>query len=66
MSAPIFKAEQNTLLYTQEAGPTDQSTQTLRLKSAALLQGMRKIIIDHDGTAYTLQLTRQNKLLLTK
>lgn len=34
--------------------------------SHELLGGSRKITIDHEGTEYTLHLTRQNKLLLTK
>lgn len=37
-----------------------------RTTSAALLCGGRKLLIEHDGEVYTLQLTRQNKLLLTK
>lgn len=36
------------------------------LSSQEILQGCRKITIDHEGTEYTLHLTRQNKLLLTK
>lgn len=31
-----------------------------------LLRGGRKLLIEHEGEVYTLQLTRQNKLLLTK
>ncbi|MFN3615420.1 MAG: hemin uptake protein HemP [Rubrimonas sp.] len=34
--------------------------------SADLLRGARKLMIDHEGEVYTLHLTRQNKLLLTK
>jgi hemin uptake protein HemP len=34
--------------------------------SAELLRGGRRLLIAHDGEVYTLQLTRQNKLLLTK
>ncbi len=37
-----------------------------RIDSAVLLGGGRKLLIEHDGEVYTLQLTRQNKLLLTK
>jgi len=39
---------------------------TLRLTSRELFCGGTKLVIDHEGTRYTLQLTRQNKLLLTK
>ena len=34
--------------------------------SEALLQGSRRLTIAHGGEVYTLHLTRQNKLLLTK
>lgn len=34
--------------------------------SAALLRGARRLMIEHGGEVYTLHLTRQNKLLLTK
>ncbi|MEO1494984.1 MAG: hemin uptake protein HemP [Pseudomonadota bacterium] len=36
------------------------------VSSEELLQGAKIITIDHEGTFYTLRLTRQNKLLLTK
>ncbi|MEO1494169.1 MAG: hemin uptake protein HemP [Pseudomonadota bacterium] len=36
------------------------------VSSEDLLQGAKIITIDHEGTFYTLRLTRQNKLLLTK
>ena len=39
---------------------------TLKLTSEEVLQGLRRVIIDHQGTEYTLHLTKQNKLLLTK
>jgi hemin uptake protein HemP len=35
-------------------------------RSADLLRGARKLMIEHEGEVYTLHLTRQNKLLLTK
>lgn len=38
----------------------------LKLSSEEVLQGLRRVIIDHQGTEYTLHLTKQNKLLLTK
>jgi hemin uptake protein HemP len=37
-----------------------------RWGSGDLLRGQRVAVIVHDGTEYRLQLTRQNKLLLTK
>lgn len=36
------------------------------VSSAALLAGARVLSIAHEGELYTLRLTRQNKLLLTK
>jgi len=44
----------------------ERTEQPPKLPSHALMRGLRKIIIDHEGTEYTLRLTRQNKLLLTK
>ena len=38
----------------------------LRWSVAELLKGGRIALIEHDGAEYRLQLTRQNKLLLTK
>lgn len=38
----------------------------IRLDSRQLMQGAQKIVIVHDESEYTLQVTRQNKLLLTK
>ncbi|MFZ5757487.1 MAG: hemin uptake protein HemP [Pseudomonadota bacterium] len=34
--------------------------------SGTLLQGAGELRIEHDGSVYTLRLTRQNKLILTK
>ena len=38
----------------------------IRLQSEQLMQGAQKVVIVHDDSEYTLQVTRQNKLLLTK
>jgi hemin uptake protein HemP len=46
--------------------PHPAPDQPRAVTSADLLQGGRKLLILHDGETYTLQLTRQNKLLLTK
>jgi hemin uptake protein HemP len=37
-----------------------------RVRSEALLRGGRRLIIDHAGASYTLLLTRNGKLILTK
>ena len=37
-----------------------------RVSSATLLQGERRIIIEHEGSDYLLQLTGKGKLILTK
>lgn len=44
----------------------DEADAMPRLSSHELLKGVKRVIIDHEGTEYTLHLTRQNKLLLTK
>jgi hemin uptake protein HemP len=36
------------------------------ISSAALLKGTHTLFIEHEGTRYTLRVTRQNKLILTK
>ncbi len=36
------------------------------LPSAALLRGQKAVSIDHNGSLYRLQTTRQGKLILTK
>ena len=36
------------------------------LPSAELLRGQRAVAIDHNGSLYRLQTTRQGKLILTK
>ncbi|MFZ2853797.1 MAG: hemin uptake protein HemP [Rhodocyclaceae bacterium] len=38
----------------------------LRIDSQQLLLGQRTIEIDHSGQRYTLRVTRENKLILTK
>lgn len=39
---------------------------TLRIDSQQLLLGQRTIEIDHGSQRYTLRVTRENKLILTK
>lgn len=47
--------------------PTGFAAPTARvLSSETLLDGAKKVLIEHDGELYTLQLTRQGELLLTK
>ena len=50
--------------------PAQETRQPLpaprRIPSTALLAGQRTVQIEHDGQLYTLHLTRQGKLLLTK
>lgn len=36
------------------------------LRAEDLLQGNRRVLIEHRGQAYTLSRTRQDKLILTK
>ena len=37
-----------------------------RLNSTELLAGLPRVVIEHAGSAYVLQITRQGKLILTK
>lgn len=37
-----------------------------RVRSDTLLRGGRRLIIEHGGASYTLLLTRNDKLILTK
>ncbi len=37
-----------------------------RVESKALLRGGRKLVIEHNGQEYVLQLTRAGRLILTK
>jgi hemin uptake protein HemP len=43
-----------------------QPTELPQKTSREILGGNRKVQIEHDGSLYTLQVTRQGKLLLTK
>lgn len=46
---------------------SDPETETRpQLTTRELFARTRKLAIEHDGQVYTLQLTRQNRLLLTK
>lgn len=36
------------------------------ISSRTLIGPSRRLLIEHDGEVYVLQITRQNKLLLTK
>lgn len=52
-------------------GSTKQSVQEAatdapRQRSAQLLQGSRRLLIDHHGETYCLRLTRNERLILTK
>ncbi len=51
---------------TASAPQTDVQSQIPLIESRALMSGGRKLLIDHEGEIYTLQVTRQGKLLLTK
>ena len=45
---------------------TGNAAHTPPLTSAALLQGHAVVHIEHNGSVYRLQATRQGKLILTK
>lgn len=46
--------------------PTHDSGAPRSLRAEDLLQGQRRVLIEHRGQAYTLSRTRQDKLILTK
>lgn len=46
--------------------PAPGGPEPQRVPSEALLRGGRRLIIDHGGSSYTLLLTRNDKLILTK
>ncbi|MBT3023211.1 MAG: hemin uptake protein HemP [Candidatus Thiodiazotropha sp. (ex Lucina aurantia)] len=45
---------------------TAPSKEELRLSSSMLFQGHNRLLIEHQGCEYRLQITRQGKLILTK
>lgn len=49
-----------------QADTQPSSNPTPHLNSRAILGDHRKVEIEHEGNVYTLQVTRQGKLLLTK
>ncbi len=49
-----------------DALPPVGGTELPVLPSAALLRGQKAVAIDHNGSLYRLQTTRQGKLILTK
>ncbi|MFM9913230.1 MAG: hemin uptake protein HemP [Methylophilaceae bacterium] len=46
--------------------PTAKQGTRLRIKSSALFGQARELLIEHSGNEYLLQITGQDKLLLTK
>jgi hemin uptake protein HemP len=49
-----------------EAPQPGATTELPVLPSATLLRGQKAVAIDHNGSLYRLQTTRQGKLILTK
>jgi len=47
-------------------GTRSEGAEPQRIESQALLRGARRLIIEHRGASYTLLLTRNDKLILTK
>ncbi|WP_374650239.1 hemin uptake protein HemP [Dongia sp.] len=50
--------------FPRAAVPARQAVQTIPLQ--AILKGAREAIIDFDGAAYRLRITRNHRLILTK
>ena len=49
-----------------DSSASTDASEPRRIESHALLRGGRRLIIDHRGDSYTLLLTRNDKLILTK
>ena len=47
-------------------GQADAARNTLVLNSQQLFRGQKAVVIEHNGSMYRLQATRQGKLILTK
>lgn len=50
----------------RERTPGQPIREPKRVRSDTLLHGERRLIIEHQGANYTLLLTRNDKLILTK
>ena len=48
------------------AGPVSVPPQARRIRSKDLFAGATRVLIEHQGSIYRLQITSQGKLLLTK
>lgn len=51
---------------TARQGSASAIKRTQRFQSADLFRGNRRLIIEHQGEEYCLQLTRNERLILTK
>lgn len=51
---------------TTDAFRNPENVQAITLSSGDLFQGKQILTIEHEGMIYTLRITRQGKLLLTK
>jgi hemin uptake protein HemP len=58
------QAEKETIL--SLSGPASASRTSRCIRSKDLFAGLTRVLIEHDGAAYLLQITSQGKLLLTK
>ncbi|MCG8029330.1 MAG: hemin uptake protein HemP [Candidatus Thiodiazotropha taylori] len=50
----------------RETKQIDTPTAIRRLSSESLMSGQNRLVILHNGDEYTLRITRQGKLILTK
>ena len=49
-----------------QSNRTQPGSSLRRLNSTELFAGLARVVIEHEGSAYVLQITRQGKLILTK
>lgn len=63
VQSPSDRAE---LAVTDGRGPAEASAKVRRIRSRELFAGCPRVVIEHEGAEYRLQITRMGKLILTK
>jgi len=61
-----MKENTESTLSTGKQPESVSKTENNRYHSQTLFCGLKEIVIEHSGQTYRLQITRQNKLILTK
>jgi hemin uptake protein HemP len=66
MNAPTSSPQTGQEPQNEATLPSAAGAELPVLPSATLLRGQKAVAIDHNGSLYRLQTTRQGKLILTK